>query len=352
MGNLMVTRYLSIFPYLAILMIALGLFLIVFTRHEFFIVFSDKLRGLPVRLRSQLRAFTQEQIDKNPLLVSDQSALKTDLELSRLRWKGQHLTFYHVVLLSLLCAFISTGIALLITTRYLSIPSQPTSLSNFSGAKVTYIKRLEFNIPAMVQAFFIGFLVPRWLFFMGRVKSRYKYQNEAPKAFFRLSSAIRRHPNLEIATYEATPYMPKYTKWLFTQALDHWKRRDFTSFTEVFYWISKQSSHESWEEFASYAATASSAGLKDMIMKISSLTTRAQELLNKRDDERKGIKFQVILSLVAFGILFFQLYQVIYKNPDVGIYLFITPWGKILLSLVYLAVLVEISIFTWLYYQV
>lgn len=349
MGDYMI-RFFPYVPYVSIIGISFGFFLMVLGRHDFFIVLSDQVRQLPARLRHQLQAYTQDQIQKNPLIKSDQTRLIRDLELTKLRWRKKPLTIPHVVILSLMSATLMAILVILLTTRYIKDPS--TLVLTVQSTPKEALKHWVFNIPADILAFGLGFIIPRWYIFLGSVKARYKYQEEAPKAFFKIASAIRRHANLEVAISSSVQSLPAYTRWLFILALDHWKQRDFTSFSEVFYWVAKQTQHESWEEFASYTSTASSAGLNDLVSKISLLTTRAQELLGKRKEEKKGLKFQIGLSSVAFVLLMSQVFSLIYKNPDMGQYLFITPWGKILFASIFIAVFAEVSIFTWLHYQV
>lgn len=323
----------KILPYLLTSILFIGLLIMVISQHDFFSVLRPSLKRLPSHVQRQLISIADSQLKKNPLLEEDQDRISKELAIIGLRFRNKTLTMRHFILASFMFAVICTLLAFLFTTR------------RINGI-------LYFNLPADIVAAFIGFILPRWGLLILSLRSKFKYQTEAPPSFYKITSSLRANPNFERAITSAIPNLPKYTRKLCEAGLNNYYSRKFSTFSQMIHWIACEISHPGWKEFAHLALTETTTGIQDIIPRMTILTTRAEELLGVQTDERKSIKFQTGLVIFPFSLLAYQLFRLTVKNPEEGIYLFTTPIGKLLISSVPITFLLVSMILTWLYYRV
>jgi len=359
-------KILELVPYVTSIITATGLFLLIISQHDFFAVLSPSLRRIPKQLQRQFQNFAQSQIVKNPILISDTSRVKQDLKYSALRFRGKPLTVSQLLWLSLFTGILAFIISWTATTKTFTIstvmpsysatksvsavPSTYNSLGLTSDVQTT--KQQASNLPADILSFCLGFIFPRWYVFLSSIRAGYMYQKEAPQSLHCLASALRRHDNVEIGIINGHVRLQKHTRKLFEEGIRRWRANQFGTFSEAMYWIARESRNPMWDEFATFTLTASSTGMKDLVSRITDLTSRAEELLAAQKEERKNMRFQGFMALFAFGVLLIQILSLTFRTPDIGMYLYTTPIGKLLIALVFLAVFIEIMIFTWLHYKV
>lgn len=323
----------NLLPYLLTSLFFIGLLIMIISQHDFFSVIRPTLKRLPTHIQRQLTTIADSQLKKNPLLSEDQDRISKEMAIAGLRFRNKPLTMRHFIVASFVFAIGFSVFAFILTTKQVD--------------EISY-----YNFPAVIVAAFIGFILPRWGLLILSLRSKFKYQEEAPPSFYKITSSLRANPNFERAVIMAIPNLPKYTRKLCELALKNYYSRKFSTFPQMIHWISCEVAHPGWKEFAHLALTETTTGIQDIIPRMTILTTRAEELLGVQKDERKSIKFQTGLVIFPFVLLGYQLYRLTIKNPEEGIYLFTTPIGKLLISGIPVTFLAVSMILTWLYYRV
>lgn len=346
--------FLPYIPYAASIITLLGLFLLVMSRHEFFETLNPAFKKLPRKVTKRLSTIAESQVDSNPLLATDKKRLPKELIASGIRLKGEILTIYQLLILSIIFSIIGFLLAWMLTTKisydYGQL-SEPWIMTQ-TAQPHQEIKKTNYNIPALVITTIMGFILPRWYIFFRSLRARFMYRVEAPQALFKLAASLRLHPNVERAVIEVTPRLPEYTRILFETAINDWRSRKYNTFSDALLWVAYETDHISWKEFTETVLTSTTSGVKDILGKMAILTQRAERLLEAQKEERMGIKFTMFLVIAAFSVLLFQTWYMTFKNPSTGIYLYTTPIGKVLISLIFITAFFEVVIFSWLYYRV
>lgn len=351
MGNLSLIY--SAIPIVSTVITAIGLFLLVMSKHDFFSLVSPSLKRLPRNIQKRIRVYTQSQVESNPVLFYDLTRLTKDLQSSQIRFRGKPLTVKVLFLLSILAGLVLSMLCWVITTKTYYMPAGiASSIFDSSTLLPAMEQYITFNIPAVITCFILGFTIPRWYVFYKALKAKYEYQKEASQALHRLASSLRQSPNIEKAVTNAIPKLPKYTKLLFIDGKRNWDAKNFSTFSEMLFWIASKSEYSIWDEFANYALMASTMGMRDLVNNTMDLAKRAEDLLALKKDERKGLNVHMWFSVVTFVLLIGEILFLSIVNPDLGMALYNTPTGKLLISFVYIAIFFEIIVFSWLHYEV
>lgn len=350
MGDLTSIYY--VIPIISLIVIAIGLCLLVMSSHDFFSIISPMLRRLPKNMRKQLNRYTQNKVETNPALAYDVMRIKKDLQSSQIRFRGKPLTGRSLFILSIITGGILSLLCWLVTTKSYLVSSSSTF--SLFGENTNPVKTREYavNLPADIICFVLGFIIPRWYVLFRALKSRYEYQVEASQALHRLASSLRQSQNIEKAITNVIPKLPKYTRTLFIDGKRNWDAKKYSTFSEMLFWLGKESEYSIWEEFANYILLASTMGMRDLVNSTIELAKRAEDLLALKKDEHKGLRFHVVIAVLSFFLLVAVILFLSLKNPDLGMPLYNTPFGKLLISFVYIAIFIEIIAFTWLHYEV
>ena len=318
-----------IIAYVATGITILGFFLMFMSRHDFFKKLNPTLQRLPSNISKQFNSLVLMQFKQNDFLQSDQLKINKELLHSGIHFFGRKLTFKLFVVWSLLSGLLAGVISFVLTSRY------------------GYV-----NIPADVTLSLMGFILPRFMLTIFSIRTKFKYQTETSECLYIITSSLRRHPNFDRAIEDSIPRFPKYSRWLFESGIQGIYAGRFKNITQMLFWASEEIQQPNWKEFAYIALNESATGIKDRLNRMTILTNRADELLSVQKDERRGLKVQIRKVGIPLTVLIIVIIIFTFFDPKDGMYLYTTPTGKLLITVVYLVITLIIMTFTWLFYQV
>ena len=341
----------GIIAYLSTIITLLGLFLIIASRHDFFAKISSSLRQLPGQMQQQFTALVTMQVKNNPLFQQDLFRISKELTQVGFRLRGKSISFQQFITFSFCSAIVFGFLSLFLTTR--QFPEYLPSTINLNQPFLPNTKYVHSNnIPADILMLMMGFVVPRFLLLISYVKTKYKYQLEASSSLYLLTNSIRIHPNIDRAILDAVPRFPSATRNLFELGLHHLNSGDLKNINHVLFWVANETQHQYWKEFANIVMTEKFTGLKDRVARLMILTNRSDESHAVQIEDRKGLKWQVLkVGIPTLFLIGLFILLTFFDKAD-GYYLYMTPMGKLLVSLIYLVVLQIILLFTWNYYKV
>lgn len=309
-----------------VLMVTLAITLIILS---FYVsVMTRTFKGVGARFSVSISSMVNAGASRNKFLFKDQINIERQLSFSLLRFKGKTITFRNFTRLSVLLGVVGIAITYLMTSRFANI-----------------------NIPALVIGAIVGFIVPRWYLVIidGRLKR--KVSAEVPQALAKISDFARFHANIERAVIEATNELPKATKKYFQQAWE-WRRvGNYQTFPEMMYDLGRKSKSPAWLEFAHMCLVDSTIGSSDKIAKLRTLQSRSRKLFMASKIERKALNAKLLKMILAYIFLVAIWFFETFFAPSLGVYLYTTAIGRLLMMSVYITFTFNTALFTWLYYD-
>lgn len=289
---------------------------------------TRKIKGVSAKFSVSFSNMVKGSTHKNKLLFKDQLNIERQLTFITLRFKGKTLTFHNFVKLSVLLSLAGILVSYATTSRFSNL-----------------------NIPALIIGAVVGFIIPRWylLIIDGRLKS--KVSSEVPQAIAKITDFARSHASLERATFEATDELPKATKKIFQQAWKWRKGGRYQTFPEMMYDLGRKSKSPAWVEFAHLCLVDVTLGSSDKIAKLRTLQSRSRKLLTASKVERKDLSAKLLKMIIAYVVLFIIWLLETFFAPGIGIYLYTTAIGRLLMTSVYITFSLNAALFTYLYYD-
>jgi hypothetical protein len=304
---------------LAIIFIVLYFYLSIITRtlkrisNQFSVYFGDMIKGSKNRHR---------------FLYQDQFNIERQLVFSRLKFKGRPLTYRKFILLSFLTGLAGIALAYLTTARFSSV-----------------------NSPAYVITALGGFIIPRWYLIVLDGRIQRKIASEVPRALAKITDFARNYANMERAVMEATSELPATTRRFFQQAWE-WRRVGYyQTFPEMMYDVGRKTKNATWLDFAHMCLIDVTLGNSDKISKLRSIQNRSRQILIASKIERRSLNGKFLKVIIAYCFLFIIWFAETFIFPDIGIFLYTTPIGRLLIDSVYITFTFNVALFTWLYFD-
>ena len=289
---------------------------------------TRKLKGVSARFSVSFGSMVKESAARSKFLFKDQLNVERQLSFSLLKFKGKTFTFRMFVRFSMLLSFVGVILTYLTTSRFSNI-----------------------NIPALIIGAVVGFIVPRWYLVIidGRLKR--KVSAEVPQAIAKITDFARNHANLERAVFEATKELPRATRKYFQQAWEWRRKGQYQTFPEMMYDLGRKSKSQAWLEFAHMCLVDVTLGSADKIAKLRTLQSRSRKLLMASKAERKALNSKLFKMILAYVFLFAIWFFETFFAPSLGVYLYTTAIGRLLMTSVYITFTFNTALFTWLYYD-
>lgn len=291
-------------------------------------VMARNLKRVTSQFTNRINEVIIERASKSKFLFRDQSNIERQLAFSQLKRKGKSLTFQAFTRFSFLSGLIGFTIAFITTSRTSNI-----------------------NLPALIIGFAIGFVAPRWYLVIIDGRLQRKVSSEVPQALAKITDFARNHANLERAVLEATKELPRSTKKYFLNALEWRKAGQYHTFPEMMYDIGRKSKNPSWLDFAHMCLIDTTLGSSDKIAKLRTLQSRSRKLLLASKVERKSLNAKLLKIVLAYVFLFLIWFFETFVTPNLGVYLYTTAVGRLLMTSVYITFTLNAALFTWLYYD-
>lgn len=291
-------------------------------------VMTRTLKGVSAKFSVTFGSMVKGSSTKNKFLFKDQLNIERQLSFSSLKFKGKTFTFHNFVKLSVLMGLVGVVVTYVTTSRFSNI-----------------------NIPALMIGAIVGFIAPRWYLVIIDGRLQRKVSSEVPQALAKITDFARYHANLERAVLEATNELPRATKKYFQQAWEWRKGGQYQTFPEMMYDLGRKSKSPSWLEFAHMCLIDVTLGSADKIAKLRTLQSRSRKLLLVSKVERKSLNAKLCKMILAYVFLFVIWFFETFFAPNLGVYLYTTAIGRLLMISVYITFTFNVALFTWLYYD-
>jgi len=265
---------------------------------------------------------------RSKFLFKDQFNIERQLSFSALKIKGKPFTFRYFVYFSVLMSALGIVVTYVTTSRFSSL-----------------------NLPALVIGALVGFIGPRWYLLIIDGRLNRKVSSEVPQALAKITDFARSHANLERAVMEATEELPRATRKYFQQAWE-WRRVGrYQTFPEMMYDLGRKSKNPTWLDFAHMCLVDVTLGSSDKIAKLRTLQSRSRKKFLAGKVERKSLNAKLLKMALGYIFLFAIWFFESFIFPSLGVYLYTTAIGRLLMASVYITFTFNAALFTWLYYD-